>query len=132
LHDADLLAAHAEATPAGAGSQALRTPRRLTEEDAVAIWMARWLRVKRRDLTRRFACDPRRLYEIWTQERFPESRAKAMALFGERYPGLVERIDYGPHRRLPRHATLDGQLSLFDDVAPSPPARSRRARREQK
>ncbi len=39
--------------------------RPLTEEDAVDIWVARWMRVPRKELLRRYACDPRRLYEIW-------------------------------------------------------------------
>ena len=55
--------------------------RPLTEADAVAIWIARWLRIRRKDLVRRYGCDPRRLYEIWEGERFPDARAKALELF---------------------------------------------------
>ena len=58
----------------------------LTEADAVAIWIARWLRIRRKDLVRRYGCDPRRLYEIWEGERFPDARAKALELFEARYP----------------------------------------------
>jgi hypothetical protein len=113
---------------------ATSAPRRrsLTEDDAVAIWIARWLRVKRRELAQRFDCDARRLYEIWQQERFPGSRERAMALFRDRYPGLVDRIDYGPHRRNPRHVSSPEQLSLFADEAPAPATRARRRRSEHK
>ena len=44
--------------------------RPLTEADAVDIWIARWLRIRRKDLVRRYGCDPRRLYEIWEETRF--------------------------------------------------------------
>jgi hypothetical protein len=87
--------------------------RPLTEEDAINIWIARWLKVRRCDLIRRYGCDPRRLYEIWGEERFPGSRAKAMAAFRERYPALLDRIDPGPHRRLPRRSLNPDQLVLF-------------------
>lgn len=87
--------------------------RALTEADAVDIWIARWLRVRRKDLLARYGCDPRRLYEIWQEERFAGSRGKAIALFSERYPGLIDRIDYGRHQRISRAAHPD-QLSLFE------------------
>lgn len=86
--------------------------RPLTETDAVDIWIARWLNIRRRDLIRRYDCDPRRLYEIWEGARFPAARDKALELFAKRYPTLLDRVDFGPHQRIPRedHA---GQLSLF-------------------
>lgn len=86
---------------------------RLTEADAVEIWVARWLRVRRKELCRRYGCDPRRLYEIWSEERFPGSRGKALAQFEERFPGLLERVDVGRHRRISR-AVPPSQLSLFE------------------
>ena len=90
-------------------------PRALTEADAVEIWIARWLRIRRRDLVARYGCDSRRLYEIWWGERFPASRDKAAELFRQRYPALVERTSFG-YRRIPRTAEVpDGrQLCLFD------------------
>jgi hypothetical protein len=87
---------------------------RLSEADAIDIWIARWLRVRRKDLLARYGCDPRRLYEIWEETRFAGSRDKALALFGQRYPGLADRIDYGPHRRIPRRPPPDLQPGLFD------------------
>lgn len=87
--------------------------RALTESDAVDIWIARWLRLRPRDLIRRYGCDPRRLYEIWQEDRFPGSRAKALDLFLVRYPALADRIDPGPHLRFSKSAHPD-QLRLFD------------------
>jgi hypothetical protein len=88
-------------------------PRRaLTEADAIDIWIARWLRIRRSDLVRRYGCDPRRLYEIWEEVRFTGTRDIALQIFAERYPSLIERVDYGPHRRLSRGSHPD-QLVLF-------------------
>lgn len=90
-------------------------PRPLVEADAVEIWIARWLRVRRKGLMARYGCDPRQLYAIWWGERFPESRAKAEAAFRARYPGLVDRVSFG-YRRIPRGSLKEpaGQLSLFE------------------
>ena len=90
------------------------TPRRLTEADAVDIWIARWLHVRRKDILARYRCDPRRLYEIWSEERFRGSREKALATFAERFPGLDGRADTSRHRKLTRAGAADGQLRLFD------------------
>lgn len=87
--------------------------RPLTEDDAVDIWMARWLRIRPKDLIRRYQCDPRRLYEIWAGDTFPASRSKALTAFRRKYPALIDRIDFGHHRRL-SHRSGPDQLSLFD------------------
>lgn len=86
--------------------------RPLTEEDAVNIWIARWLRVRQKDLVKRYGCDPRRLYEIWEEVRFPGSRRKALELFAKRYPGLEDRINPATHLRVPKAIHPD-QLKLF-------------------
>jgi hypothetical protein len=91
-----------------------RPRRRLTEADAVDIWIARWLRIRRKDLIERYGCDPRRLYEIWEGKRFPDSRTKALTLFSSRHPGLAERTDCGFHRRIPRSVPPELQPELFD------------------
>ena len=88
--------------------------RPLAEADAVDIWIARWLRIRRKELVARYVCDPRRLYEIWEGKRFPDSRDKAKALFIERYPALADRIDYGRHRTIPRRPPAELQPTLFD------------------
>jgi hypothetical protein len=87
--------------------------RPLTEADAIDIWIARWLRVRRKDLLQRYACDPRRLYEIWEGTRFPQSRDKALTAFAERFPSLMGRIDASPHKRIPWRSAHPDQLSLF-------------------
>jgi hypothetical protein len=87
--------------------------RPLTEADAIDIWIARWMRVPRKALLARYGCDPRRLYEIWEETRFAGARAKALERLREMYPGLLERIDPGTHRRVPRTCHPD-QLGLFD------------------
>jgi hypothetical protein len=92
----------------------ITAPRRLVEADAVDIWIARWLRVRRKDLLLRYSCDPRRLYEVWEEKRFPGSRDKALKIFLERYPTLVDRVDYGPHRRIPRRVPEELQPDLFE------------------
>jgi hypothetical protein len=50
---------------AAAHTPAAKRP--LTETDAVDIWIARWLRIRRKALLARYGCDPRRLYEIWEE-----------------------------------------------------------------
>lgn len=90
-------------------------PHPLGEADAVEIWIARWLRVRRKDLMARYGCDPRQLYAIWWGEKFPASREKAEAAFRARHPGLVDRVSFG-YRRIPRGPAKEpeGQLSLFE------------------
>lgn len=88
--------------------------RGLTEADAIDIWIARWLRIRRKDLVARYGCDPRRLYEIWEGVRFAGSRTKAQARFADLYPGLVDRVDFGLHRRIPRAIPPELQPGLFD------------------
>lgn len=87
--------------------------RPLTERDAIDIWIARWLRVRRKDLLARYNCDPRRLYEVWQEDRFKGSRAKALAEFRARFPTLTDRIDPGPHLRVSKAPHPD-QMALFD------------------
>jgi hypothetical protein len=101
-----------QASEAIRGGPAVRRP--LLEADAIDIWIARWLRVRRKELVARYACDPRRLYEIWEERRFAGSREKARALFAERYPSLLDRVDYGAHRSIPRGVPKELQPGLFD------------------
>ncbi|MEO1544738.1 MAG: hypothetical protein AAFR75_12075 [Pseudomonadota bacterium] len=89
--------------------------RTLTEVDAVEVWISRWLRHRRADIVRRFGCDPRRVYEIWEGKRYPASRERALSEFKSRYPELLDRVDFGNHRRIPRLTSNDpAQLALFD------------------
>lgn len=109
--------------PSPAGSDRRPAGARLTEADAIDIWIARWLRIRRKDILARYGCDPRRIYEIWAEETFIGSRAKALAAFAERFPGLQDRIDTSRHRKLARPGVADTQLKLFDE--PPQPLRHR-------
>lgn len=84
----------------------------MTEADAIDIWMARWLCVPRKELLRRYGCDPRRLYEIWEGTHFPTSRANALERLAKKYPWVLERIDPGEHRRISKAAHPD-QMRLL-------------------
>lgn len=86
----------------------------LTEADAVDIWLARWLRIRRKDLIQRYRCDPRRIYEIWEGTRFPASRDKALSVFESKFPALLDRVDLGRHRRVPMRGSHPDQLALFE------------------
>ena len=88
--------------------------RPLTEADAIDIWIQRWLRIRRKDIVRRYGCDPRRIYEIWEEKRFPASREKALTAFRERYPSLEAQTDFSLHRRLPLRTQDPTQLVLFE------------------
>lgn len=92
---------------------AFNTARPLTEQDAVEIWIARWLRVRPKDLVARYECDPRRIYEIWEGARFPHAREKALAAFSTRYPQLAGQVDCSRHKRLPLRTRSPDQLNLF-------------------
>jgi hypothetical protein len=85
----------------------------LKEGDAIDIWISRWLRIRVTDIRRRYGCDSRRLYEVWEQTKFPAARAKAEVLFRQRYPTIVDRIDYGAHVRVSKEDSPD-QLGLFE------------------
>lgn len=100
--------------PAADVAHAERPSGRLTEADAIDIWIARWLRIRRKDLIRRYGCDPRRIYEIWEGTRFPAAREKALARFLSEHPELSDRVDFGRHRRIPRKPDPEQQLTLFD------------------
>ena len=92
-----------------------RAPGRITASDAVDIWILRWLNVRRKDILARYGCDPRRLYEIWWEERFVGSRKRAMELFRTRYPEIAHRVDYGPYKRIARVGVdEERQLRLFE------------------
>lgn len=92
-----------------------RVPGRpLSEADAVDIWIARWFKVRRKEIVARYGCDPRRIYEIWEGTRHPASRAKALELLETQYPGLSHQVDVSCHRRIPMRGRAEGQLGLFD------------------
>jgi hypothetical protein len=90
-------------------------PRRramLTHADAIEIWIARWLRTPQKQLVARYQCDPRRLYEVWQEDKFIGSRDKALLELNKRFPFARDRIDPGTHRPVARTAHPD-QLVLI-------------------
>ncbi|MEM7749987.1 MAG: hypothetical protein AAF346_17175 [Pseudomonadota bacterium] len=91
------------------------TMRALSEADAIDIWIARWLNIRRKDLVARYGCDPRRLYEIWEGKKHPASRQKALERFQSEHPSLMDRVDFGRHRSLPRTPDNPDQLFLFGE-----------------
>jgi len=88
----------------------------LTEANAVDIWIARWLQVRRKDILARYGCDPRRLYDIWEGKAFPRSRDQALVEFSERFPMLSGSVDTSLHRRIARPGPLPGQPMLFAEL----------------
>ncbi|MEL6748168.1 MAG: hypothetical protein AAGF32_00085 [Pseudomonadota bacterium] len=86
--------------------------RRLTFNDAVVIWIGRWLGVSTQRLARRYDVDRRRLYEVWTFARHPRAWDEARRLYGRLYPERVGRTDFGEHRRTGKWA-IPGQLDMF-------------------
>ena len=101
------------AAPIAPAQQPTTQLRPLNETDAIDIWIARWLRIRQKDLLTRYGCDSRRLYEIWWGDRFPASRRKAADLFCKRYPSQADRTDFG-YRRIPRTSSVAGQADLFE------------------
>jgi hypothetical protein len=91
-------------------------PGGLTESNAIDIWIARWLQIRRKDILVRYGCDPRRLYDIWEGRAFPRSRDKALEEFSERFPMLRGSVDTSLHRRIPRPGPVPGQPMLFDEL----------------
>ena len=85
----------------------------LSERDAIDIWIARWLQVRRKDIVKRYGCDPRRIYEIWEGRKFANAREKALEQFHETHPTLAGQIDFSHHRRIPRVPEPERQLDLF-------------------
>jgi hypothetical protein len=99
---------------APSASASARPPvRTLSEADAIELWLARWLKTPRKIIRQRYACDPRRIYEVWEGTRFPGSRAKALERLRAQYPGLADQVDVSRHRRIAR-GNHPGQMSLFD------------------
>ncbi len=80
---------------------------RLSEKDAIDIWIARWLRVRPKDILARYDCDARRIYEVWEGRRYPKAREAALEVFKRTYPELVGQTDFSFHRRLSTRARPD-------------------------
>ncbi len=85
---------------------------RLTFNQAVVLWIGRWLGVSTQVLARRYGLDRRRLYEVWMLQRHPRSFDEARRLYAKLFPDRVSTTDFGEHRRRGSWA-VPGQLDLF-------------------
>ncbi|WP_092159815.1 hypothetical protein [Bosea sp. CRIB-10] len=69
----------------------------LTNEDAVEIWLLKWKGEYIKRISAQFDIDPRRIYEILTEEKFPGSRLEALNRFRRDLPSLAARTNTDPH-----------------------------------
>jgi len=75
------------------------TKRKLTRDDAIDIWIRRWLKHERHQIIRDFDQNPMRIYEVWQEETFKGSREDAEIVFRTNYPHLVSQTDFAPHKK---------------------------------
>jgi hypothetical protein len=78
--------------------------RPLTETDAVDIWIARWLKIAAAGPVRHMRATRAGSAEIWEEARSGRPR-QGLGAFPARYPFLLDRVDFGPHRRIARRRT---------------------------
>ncbi len=86
--------------------------RRLTYDEAIVVWIGRWLGISTRKLAQRFDVDARRLYEIWMLEKHARSFNEAERIFRALFPNRIATTSFTAHRK--RHRwSIPGQLDLF-------------------
>jgi hypothetical protein len=71
----------------------------LSSDDAVQIWIRRWLGHQAQDIQIDYRVSPFRVYEVWGEEKFRGSRGVAKREFLKLYPGLEQHVDFSPHRK---------------------------------
>ena len=76
--------------------------RKLNYEDAIEIWIRRWLGEEKLAIILEFEQNPYRVYEIWEEETFVGSREDAEITFRTRYPALANSVDFSPHTKTRR------------------------------
>lgn len=97
----------------------MKKRRKLTKEDAIQIWIRKWLGHEKQQIILDFGQNPLRVYEVWQQDAFRGSREIAIGRFCQLYPELADKTDFSPHvkkRKLvsrARGADGDGQTSLL-------------------
>lgn len=92
------------------------TKRKLTNEDAVEIWVRMWLGEEKHAIILDFEQNPARVYEVWWEEGFIGSREIAEESFRTRYPGRAATTDFSPlvRGRWARRPGVDrDQMDLF-------------------
>lgn len=87
-------------------------------EQAKELWKSRWQRVPIKKLVAKYGADPRRFYEVWSEETNPGSRLEALSEFTLENPDLASAIDPQPHqsrlRVVPKPNAGGEQKSLFN------------------
>ncbi|MGS4887180.1 hypothetical protein [Roseibium sp. MB-4] len=66
---------------------------RLTEQEAINGTIERWLGAKVRDLSSKYDVDPRRWYEVWRGEAYPNARSQAYEILADKYPEIAKETD---------------------------------------
>ena len=89
------------------------TKRKLTYEDAIDIWIRRWLGEERVSIVLAFEQNSYRVYEVWEEEAFVGSREDAEITFRSRYPSLAKNVDFSPHKKTRR--LISRRSSNVDD-----------------
>jgi hypothetical protein len=87
--------------------------KKLTEDDAITIWIA----IGSGQFSNRVAadldCNPARIYDVLHGRKFPASRAKAIARVARTNPDLADRIRAYKLKADSPHAANDDQGDLF-------------------
>ena len=87
------------------------------DEQAIEVWIAKWLGTGVQALVERYKRSPFRFYEVWTEEKNIGSRLAALRQFAREHPELLEITDTSPHvqkrKVIPRQIDNSGQMSLF-------------------
>lgn len=88
-----------------------------TDEQAVEIWMAKWLGVGVQALVERYKRSPFRFYEVWKEEKNVGSRLVALERFAREFPERADAVDTSSHvpkrKVVPLQVDSYGQMSLF-------------------
>ena len=88
-----------------------------TDEQAVDIWIAKWLGTGVQALVERYKRSPFRFYEVWTEEKNTGSRLLALERLERDYPERVCLVDTSAHvpkrKVIPRQTDNSRQMSLF-------------------
>ena len=91
---------------------ALANPR-LTDKQAVVVWIAHWLGIPKQRLAERYLGDRRRIYEVVMFQKHHRAYDDARRIYRALWPGRVARTDFSEHKRKARW-TVPGQMDLFE------------------
>lgn len=69
-----------------------------TEDQAIEIWIAKWLGVPVQKLIQKYdGCNNWRFYEVFQEDQNAGSRQKAERIFFEMYPDKIGKVDTTAH-----------------------------------